>query len=237
VAFLPFVILAVGVFLLSMVPIFLAVAVLMTVGGAEGTALPLEAMESGVEAVVEGTALVPRYYRLLARQRHPIFWGIPLGVLIGGVLLWALIGYIMIPGESRTVQILAETKQQVERVYGETKQFPRPDRTGHLPTLALVVPGAPPTPPDVVMDGFGRPLVYAVSGQGPFAAYTMTSWGFDGRPGRDDLCVSGAARLRQWAGAAASLLLALTNQQDSYRQGLVTRLQAVRAFHCPEHRE
>jgi len=40
-------------------------------------------------------------------------------------------------------------------------------------------------------------LEYRVSGKWKLASYTLTSYGFDGKPGSDDLCVSGSTKLNE----------------------------------------
>jgi hypothetical protein len=180
VAFLPFVLIAGGVL------IGLAVALLGALI-ADG-----DVMGDGVsEALVDGGGeLISPYYRFLARQRHPVFWGVFGGVLLGGLLLWAIIAALIVPGEDRTVQTLAEGKAHIERVYEETGKFPVPSES----RLAT-----PESGPGGLQDGFARALRYEVSGKWKLASWKLTSHGFDGEPGADDLCVSGSTKIMKWA--------------------------------------
>src|SRR5439155_4751853 len=83
--------------------------------------------------------LVGPYYRFLARRRHPLFWGLGGGVLLGALLLWALIGAVVLPGEARTGKILIDAKDRIEHSYQEGHKFP----------TSLADCGAP------TVDGFG----------------------------------------------------------------------------------
>jgi hypothetical protein len=60
----------------------------------------------------------------------------------------------------------------------------------------LVAPGAGND--DFILDGFGRPLHLRVKGKGILASYTLISWGYDGKPGRDDLCISRSSDISKW---------------------------------------
>ena len=68
--------------------------------------------------------LVAPYYRFLARRRHPLFWGTGGGVLLGALLLWALIGAVVLPGEARTTKILIDAKDRIEHAYQDGHGFP-----------------------------------------------------------------------------------------------------------------
>jgi hypothetical protein len=160
------------------------------------------------EAVVEGgKRLIPRYYRFLARRRHPLFWGVAGGLLVGALLLWALIAVVVVPGEARTARALAAARADVEQSYATSGALPRPDDQGHL---SIASGGAR-------ADGFGRPLQYQVSGRWKLASWKLTSLGFDGRPSSDDLCVSGSTKLFALADEA----------------GITEHLAGVRALSCP----
>jgi hypothetical protein len=203
-AFLPLVVIGFGVLVMGLV---LVLAALTCDDGAG----------AGVEFVLLGTQLGPPYYRWLGRQRHPVFWGIPLGLLLGGVLLWGLIALLILPGESLTARILTEAHLEVERLRRETGRHPPPTPQG---ALALDRGGRV----QVVRDGFDRPLHYRVAGSGAVSSYVITSLGYDGRPGRDDLCVGDSTRAARWLDKGARLLHGLE------RGGALER---VRLLRCP----
>jgi hypothetical protein len=213
-ALLPFIVLAAAVLVILLVGLVLA----LTAAAAGSDDAP--GLDGVGEVVIGGAqALLAPYYRFLGRQRHPVFWGVPAGLLLGGLLLWALMAALVLPGETRTVRALTEAKAAIERIHDQSGQFPRPDDRGQLPVEGLG------------HDGFGRPLKYEVSGRWMLASWTLTSLGFDGKPSDDDLCVAGSTRLRRWADKAAHLGQ-LLDEITSGRAALDHRLAGVRALRC-----
>jgi hypothetical protein len=72
-----------------------------------------------------------------------------------------------------------------------------------------------------------------VKGKGILASYTLISWGYDGKPGKDDLCVSRSSDVTKWAMNLADKLG--LNQQGKAPE-LTVVLRAVLDLHCPhEH--
>jgi hypothetical protein len=198
-AFLPFVIIAVVLFV---------ILVLGLVAAASGEApVDLGGVDGGASFIEGGFHFIPIYYRFLARQRHPLFWGTPVGTLLGGLLLWGLLGALVIPGEMRTVQILGEAKTQIDQAYAKNGRFPAAE-DGKL------IEGG-----QTVVDGFGRPLHYAVSGKWKLASYRLASAGYDGEESGDDLCVAGASGLMKLVSVAAAFS---------------DRLAGIRALRCTE---
>jgi O-antigen ligase len=123
-AFLPFVIIGGG----------LAIGLVLALVGAV-----LGADASGGAAIGEGAAeigmrILHPYYRFLGRRRHPVFWGIPVGMLLGCLLLGGVIALVIVPRETRTVRILAETQQQIEKFHkkNRTLSHPRRGRQTHI---------------------------------------------------------------------------------------------------------
>jgi len=106
---------------------------------------------------------------------------------------------VIVPAETRTVQILAETQQQIEKFHKKAGRFPNPDAEGRLTSKALGLAGGGVGNDDFILDGFGRPLHLRVNGKGILASYTLISWGYDGKPGRDDLCISRSSDVSKWA--------------------------------------
>lgn len=125
-----------------------------------------------------------------------MIWGVVFGVLSGGVLLWCLLWFIIIPGETATVQTLADVRDKITDVYKRTGRFPPPDANGNLAHSEI---GGTNT--GVVLDGFGNPLEYRVTGLKAFAKVHVRSLGYDGVRGSDDLCITNATSLRKWAEA------------------------------------
>ncbi len=212
-ALLPLILIAGALLLIILVGLGLSVAAALGGDGDVGT----EGLEGAGDLVVGGGAwLAPRYYGFLARQRHPVFWGIPAGALLGGLVLWGLIALIVVPGESRTVQVLTGAQADIEQRVRESGKLPKADQ------LAL-------------RDGFGRPLEYRVAGRWKLASWTLTSLGFDGEPSADDLCVSGSTRLARWAETAADI----ARDVEAFRSGggepgptIADRLSGIRALRC-----
>jgi hypothetical protein len=215
-ALLPFAIIAAGV-----TATLLAALALAITAAFHGAAPDSDVSAMGETAVRAGGGLIPRYYRFLARRRHPLFWGIPAGLLLGALCLAGVLAGYVLPKEARTVGILAAAKQRIDDAYARTGIYPPADAEGHLEAES-----------GVVVDGFGRPLAYQIAGPWKFAAYTLTSLGFDGKPGADDLCVAGSTRLRAWADTAKDLARIL----GRIGAGTATtedRLAGVRAAACP----
>jgi hypothetical protein len=200
----------IGGALLLVLVVSLAIAAAAALGG-DGDA-DLGGLGTG-DLAEGGVWLAPRYYRFLGRQRHPVFWGVPAGLALGGLVLWGVLGLAVLPGESSTAQILAQARADIDSRYRETGDFPRPDEL-------------------VVRDGFGRPLEYRLSGRWKLKSWTLVSLGFDGEPSSDDLCVSGSTRMVELAEKA----LAIASQLEGIRAGTASvadQLSGVRALRCP----
>jgi hypothetical protein len=181
-------------------------------------------------ALLGGGWIVRRYYRFWARIRHPGFWGVPFGALAGCVILGGLFVTLILPGEARTARVLDEAQRRIEGYYKKHRAYPRPDRSGFLSNAALrdgqVIRGG------VFQDGFGRPLLYRVSGWGPAASYTVKSLGFDGKLGRDDLCISGATPLMNATNAVANLVHVVEGKRGGVAETVIKKLRAIRALRC-----
>ena len=175
-----------------------------------------------------GVSVVPWYYRLLARQRHPLFWGVAAGLVLGVAALWALIAIFIIPGESRTAEILAQTQATIEQTYKAKGSYPKPDAEGHLSRSALASTGSGTPADGVVLDGFGRPVQYEVKGAWKVASYSLVSHGFDGVPGADDLRLSSSTRLGRLTDATASLLRALRREPGAPPATVQIKLRGIR---------
>lgn len=210
-ALLPLLLVGGALLLLLIVAVGMAAAAALGGDGDAG-----DGLEFAGDAIAGGGAWVaPRYYRFLGRQRHPVFWGVPAGALLGGLVLWGLLAIVVVPGESSTVETLAGAQADIERRVRDTGKLPEPS------DMAL-------------RDGFGRPLEYKVSGRWKLASYTLTSLGFDGVPSADDLCVSGSTRLVRWAEKAADLARRIEELRAGTGGGpsVSDRLSGIRALRC-----
>jgi hypothetical protein len=221
-AFLPFVIIGGG----------LAIGLVL---GLVGAVLGADAagVEVGEGAAEIGVRILHPFYRFLGRRRHPVFWGIPVGMLLGCLLLGAIIALVIVPRETQTVRILAETQQQIEKFHKKTGRFPTPDAEGRLTFKAIGM-----EPPDAakgayVLDGFGQPLHFRVKGKGILASYTLTSWGYDGKPSKDDLCISGSSQVAKWAEQAFRLAEKLGLDKEGNAPPLSAFLRGILDLQCP----
>jgi len=226
-ALLPFLILAVIVVLPALIMLafglfgafFLAVA-------------PEVPLEIGVEAAAHSSGIVPWYYRLLIGQKHPYFWGVPCGVVIGAGILAGLIAVLIVPGETKTVQILAETQAAIEQVYESKGSYPKPNENGYLPRAALALSGDSSPTEGVVLDGFGQALSYEIKGRWKLASYRLRSYGYDGRRGGDDFCLSGSTKVGGAVDVAGFLLDILRGKEGSTRATLRGKLRGIQSLRC-----
>jgi hypothetical protein len=198
----------------------------------------------GLRAFVR-RVLVP-YYRLLFVRRHPLFLGALGGLFLGTLLLGALLVIRVLPGEVCTLKRMAAVQSAVEDHYRHRAGYPPPVQAGWVDArLAADAPGGWPYcsigseaaegVERVVLDGFGRKLRYEVAGRWPLASYRILSLGYDGRDGRDDLCLSGSSRARAAldrlataAGAIHDLLATSSAHPGQHRWWSV-----LRAATCP----
>jgi hypothetical protein len=218
-AFLPFVIVATGLLLAATLFFLSILASLDGTSGGDGGAGDVAEASFRV-----GFRTAPGYYRWLASRRHPIFWGVPLGVLLGGLSLWALLAALVLPGEARTAEAIADARAAIDAHYKSAGRYPRPTAGGHVTWAALGLPHRG----DTVTDGFGRPLEYRVEGAWKVASYRLRSPGYDGRQGGgDDFCTSGTTPL-------GKLLSAVTVRRDGRRWTVTERLGAIRELRCKD---
>lgn len=194
-AVLPFALIAFGIALPFLMA---ALVVLSAIVGAVGVlfgapvapadpTLILDGATEGFRISRFGMRILEPYYRWLSRTRHPILWGGVVGATLGTGILWALITWLVLPGEARTAKILVATREAVLQRFQKTRQLPAP-KDGQLlyQDLAINAPGP-------VLDGFGQPLEFDV--QAP--SFRLRSRGFDQQPGTDDLCVTGEVELNR----------------------------------------
>lgn len=230
VAFLPFVIVAIGLFVAIVLPVVLAILAALTAafGGAAAFGGEVGVVELGIGITAGGVGFTAPYYRWLASRRHPMFWGSLCGLLLGGLLLWALISLVIVPGDARTVEILANAHQHISEHYEKHKSFPMPVN-GHLPRSVF---GGNDNSP--VVDGFGHPLEYEVSGKWIVASWRLRSNGFDQVPGRDDHCISGDTDLMKKVEGLKWFNLKIVRQgaNQEVKLGLQDKLKGVRSLRC-----
>jgi hypothetical protein len=192
-AFLPFLIIMAGIALTGLMFIVLMIACLFGHGG------DVSMIDSGADIAQLGGEALPGYYRFLARQRHPFFWGIPAGTLIGGLVLWGFVAVFILPGEARTAQILIDAQIRLEQEYEKRGGFPAATDAGHILLRSLGDENA--AADAVLLDGFGRPVEYKKWGLWKVATWSLRSAGYDGKAGRDDLCRHGGTKLGRFAEA------------------------------------
>jgi hypothetical protein len=219
-ALLPFVIIAAGVALTLVIGIL--------AGLAEGAGDSMRA-EAGLKLAGGGVRLLRPYYRFLGRQRHPVLLGLPGGALLGALILWGALAAARLPREARTAEILAAARQQIEEHHRRTGRYPAVVAGGSLSAADLGLP-LPAGSDGALLDGFGRPLRYQLSGPARLASYRLQSLGYDGAPGRDDLCVSGGSGLRLVLDRTALLLRDLAGLAETSPG---RRLAGVAALRCP----
>lgn len=223
-AFLPLVIVAAGV---AVVAITFAITVIVSVFGEQTTDVATDAglFEAGARAA-------PGYYRFMAarfvaRRKHPVFWGLPLGTLMGGLGLWGVLAVRVLPGEARTAETLALVQARIEATYQRTSRYPAPDQNGHLRYESLDDGGSGA---GVVLDGFGHPIEYRKTGHWKVASYRLRSYGYDGAPGgNDDLCRSGATKLGRLTD-----MIRLGRGPDGKGVSISIKLGAIREAQCPD---
>lgn len=183
VALLPFAVVAIGLVVALLVTLALSLPVALLDGDVGDVAGGVVGEAAGELAIEGGGEMLPRYYGFFARQRHPIFWGIPAGVLLGALVLWGALALTRLPRERETAQTLQNAKADIDRYYQRHGLFPEP--LGGL----LVIGGR------TYVDGFGNPLRYTVKGAWKLAVWTLRSDGHDEKPSDDDLCISGESKL------------------------------------------
>lgn len=224
-ALLPFVVVAA----IAVIPVVIAILLALS-GMFLAALLSWGVADSGLPgwlALERGGWLIPRYYRFLAGQKHPLFWGVPAGLLLGAAALAVLIAMFIVPGESKTVRILVQTQAAIEHLYDSTGYYPRPDEDGYLPWAPLASVDHNGQTQGVVLDGFGRPVQYELRGTWKIASYRLRSYGFDSRPGRDDLVLTGSTELGRLADTTTALLRALRGEEGSARATLKEKLRGI----------
>jgi MFS family permease len=126
-AFFPFVFVATVTCVVVGFVLFLAVLSLFGVGDGAG-----DVADAGTDLVYSSVRLsrwgAPRYYAILMSVRHPAIWGSVVGLLAGGLLLWGLVSWIIVPRELVTSRVLAEAADQLMRTQRQTGRFPVPRR-------------------------------------------------------------------------------------------------------------
>jgi hypothetical protein len=169
------------------------------------------------------------YYGFLHRHRHAPLWGVPAGMVLGALAIWALLAWLVIPREAATLAILLHAKAAIEGEYERSGRYPEPAGGRYLASSTA----SPSAGDEVVRDAFGRNVLYETRGRWKARSFTLVSLGFDGRESGDDLCVSGETRLQRWLDRAASplaWLLALERGETTWGQ----RLEMIGAMRCSQ---
>jgi len=170
--------------LATLVLIVVCVGVIASLLAAEaGAALAIDAVGEGVASAPAEVIPVASYYRWLFSIRHPLFWGTLAGLFAGALILLALIAVLIYPGEAETARILNAAQKRIESTYEATGNYPVPTPEGRLQLDGVDV-----------LDGFGRPLVYTVTGRWKLKSYGLASSGYDPQSVEDDMAVSGSMK-------------------------------------------
>lgn len=230
VAFLPFVIIAVGIIIpvaLSALSLLAALVAAFADGG--GIDPPVSGGDD-TGLVHVGAEMTPRYYRFffarfVARRRYPIFWGIPAGLLVGAIVLLSYLWIAVIPGESRTAEALLDLYERMEKHYERRNGYPDPV-DGKL-MLESLGEEAPPNSVGPALDGFGRPLIFEKRGAWKVASYRLKSLGHDGVPSRDDLCRGNSTTL-------AKVASVVRISRNGNTLGWSERLGAIAKLRCDD---
>jgi hypothetical protein len=182
--------------LLFLVALALAIAI-----AGDATADIVDA--GAAEGIVQlGRLLSRHYYGVLFRERNPIPLGIGAGVGLGTLVVFGLLSILVVPKETCTLARMLAAQRGIEHYYDTHGVYPAMLGNGAL-SMALMSPGEvglqpsckPDSQRDILLDGFGRPIVYQTHQRLPRVAYyRLTSLGSDGRKSGDDLCVAGATQ-------------------------------------------
>jgi hypothetical protein len=214
-AFLPFVIVAA------------ILGVMFAVGLVLGFATGGDVDASDLAGFAESLVYAPRgarvYYRFLARHSRSIWLAVPAGLLAGTLITWGLLAVFVVPHELRTTAILLQARSDIDRHYAQTKQYPAP-----LGDAFLATPDGQP-----LVDDFDHKLRYEIQGVWLAKSYRLVSYGADGVPSEDDLCVQGQTKLQRALDTSAALV-SLTNAVVAFKTGVRVRdqLSAYRALQC-----
>lgn len=221
-AFLPFAIAVAGA---GLIVLSVVMAVFLGLFGDAGGA---EAVGEGGSGLIDlGSGIFGPYYAFLARRRHPMFWGAPVGVLIGGLVLSGLIFWWIIPGETRTATVLVDTSEKLRAHYDEHKEFPLPDSEGRLVLDETTGP---------VRDGFGHPLRYEREGVWLMSSYTLVSDGYDPTSSKDDMCISGQSEATTYARMGTALASFIVKRVSGEPLMVKDGIKAVLALKCAGNR-
>jgi hypothetical protein len=188
---------------------------------------PLEGGPGGLVFSSEGGAgpvlrWTRAYYRLLSRLRHPAWLGAAVGTLLGALVCWLLIGWLIVPRETATLTRLLVAQQRLEEYRRRDGRYPEPDSQGQL-----VLDGA------ACLDAFGTPLRYELRAGWPAQRYRLISSGADTRASADDMCVAGktlAGSIRDVLVAPLALMERVTGKHSSWS----SRLALLRELRCTD---
>jgi len=174
------------------------------------------------------------YYRFLNRHRGSAWFGIPVGLLLGGLCLWGVLAIVVLPRETRTLELMALAQREVEQAYAERGEYPQADLAGHYlaQSEAWVKAGAVGESTEL-LDAFGRPLAYEARGKWKWQSYRFSSLGFDGVPSYDDLCVTGATR-GQTMLDLANLVVSLQPFFETAKKPWAEKLSGVQSARCSD---
>lgn len=156
-----------------------------------------------------------------------------MGVGIGGAILYAINAIVILPSEARNAEILADIRATVKTAFELNGEYPQPDDQNHLPLDDLHGANLP-SQDGVVVDAFERPIVYELVRRETFARYRLTSIGFDGVPGGDDVVRSGWSKNSTAAPVNTDVVQSLWGRFVGRIHGLTARLNAIQSLPCTD---
>lgn len=175
--------------------------------------------------LLQAPGWVRAYYRFVHRFRFSAWVGVPAGAMLGCLVVWGLLAAVVIPREAATGRLLLRVQKDIEGHYREVGDYPVPSESSHLQLGGQAA----------VADSFGRPLRYEVRGRWKAKSYQLVSYGADGVPSSDDLCVEGKTRLQKAIEVSASLVNLFRFAEDvAHKQPLRAEVEVIRALRC-EH--
>lgn len=213
-AFLPFVVIA------TLIALILVLSLVLGLLGGAAHAADLAGFGEGL---LHGKRGIESYYGFLLRHRGSAWLGVPAGLLLGILMVWGLLGWLVVPHELRTTETLLGLKTQIDSYYTEQADYPTPSQEGRF-----VGPDG-----NEVRDDFGRPLHYEVQGKWRMKSYRLASHGVDGVPSDDDLCVEGRTKLQSVL-ETSTALLNLADAARRFKSGapLNERLKVLNSARC-----
>ncbi len=246
VAFFPFVIIAVILFIIFA---SVGVAVLGALLGAGGGAVVTD--DGGI--IYHTVRNIPRFYRWLLDKDRTWLWGAMLGAITGSALLGVFLALYIIPREGSTAVTLIEVGDRIKHIAPNQGGVPRPDANGYLRWEQLALPDELNAKSGIINDGFGRPITTKIELYTPpptfsfaslfsiqisdgyeyppaeaYEKFTLTSEAFGTLTNKDDLIHSDIAVIEESKGLSAILKSLGESLLDKGKTSFSERVDALR---------